>query len=237
MRAIPFLAALLLSAPLAGARSELELLQDRCAEQERQIRQLEEENVRLKSMTGTAAAAPAPVAVPVKKEVAVAPTKPAKSTSAEPLYGIVRKGDTLEKVAKRHGTTTAELIKLNQIKKPSLIQVGQKLRLPDHATAENGTPAAASSPSPPVVKKETAPSIEKATSATVLSSPLVSNTSKAISNTPRIKSVFVTEETSFGAFAKVHDTTTEKLNALNGLDLNPATVLAKGSELYIPAQP
>ena len=28
-----------------------------------------------------------------------------------------------------------------------------------------------------------------------------------------------------------------RLNALNGLDLTTATVLAKGSELYVPAQP
>ena len=56
MRAIPFLALLLLSSPIASASTELELLQDRCSEQERQIRQLEEENSRLKSLVNTAAA-------------------------------------------------------------------------------------------------------------------------------------------------------------------------------------
>ena len=59
MRTLPLLAALLLSSPIAGASTELELLQDRCSEQERQIRQLEVENSRLKSLMGTAAATPA----------------------------------------------------------------------------------------------------------------------------------------------------------------------------------
>ena len=61
--------------------------------------------------------------------------------------------------------------------------------------------------------------------------------SQTVSSVPRIKSVLVTEETDFGAFAAAHGTTTEKLNALNGHSLKPSTVLAKGSEFYVPAQP
>ena len=41
----------------------------------------------------------------------------------------------------------------------------------------------------------------------------------------------------YGEFAAKHGTDAERLNALNGLDLTTATVLAKGSELYVPAQP
>ena len=42
---------------------------------------------------------------------------------------------------------------------------------------------------------------------------------------------------SYGEFAAKHGTDTARLNDLNGLDLTTATVLAKGSELYVPAQP
>ena len=42
---------------------------------------------------------------------------------------------------------------------------------------------------------------------------------------------------SYGEFAAKHGTDIERLNSLNGLDLNTTTVLAKGSELYVPAQP
>ena len=41
----------------------------------------------------------------------------------------------------------------------------------------------------------------------------------------------------YGQFATQHGTDAERLNALNGLDLTTATILAKGSELYVPAQP
>ena len=37
--------------------------------------------------------------------------------------------------------------------------------------------------------------------------------------------------------AKNHNTTASRLDELNGLELDPSTVLAQGSELYIPAQP
>ena len=41
----------------------------------------------------------------------------------------------------------------------------------------------------------------------------------------------------YGDFAATHGTDTSRLNDLNGLDLTQTTVLAKGSELYVPAQP
>jgi hypothetical protein len=74
-------------------------------------------------------------------------------------------------------------------------------------------------------------------STTPAPAPLESTVSQTVSSAPRIKSVLVTEETDFSAFAAAHGTTTEKLNALNGHNLKPSTVLAKGSEFYVPAQP
>jgi len=54
---------------------------------------------------------------------------------------------------------------------------------------------------------------------------------------PVIRSIIIQDETSYGAFATQHGTTPDRLNDLNGLSLSTSTVLAKGSELYIPAQP
>lgn len=45
------------------------------------------------------------------------------------LY-VVERGDSLEKIAKNHGTTTAELQKLNNITDANKLQIGQKLLLP-----------------------------------------------------------------------------------------------------------
>lgn len=53
----------------------------------------------------------------------------------------------------------------------------------------------------------------------------------------KVRSVTVDNEMTYGDFAANHGTDTSRLNDLNGLDLTHATVLAKGSELYVPAQP
>lgn len=315
MRALPFLAAILFTTPFAGAKTELELLQDRCHEQERQIRQLEGENGRLKSLMTTAASTPAPVQAEAKKEDATTSTKEDAGT-----FGIVRNGDTLRKLAKRHGTTPDSLAKLNNLKSPFLIRAGQKLRLPEKTTgvqaaaaerpaaAVRGThqvkkgetlfsiarhygmgpeaiqdanpgvkasslkigqtlklgvnPAAAPAPvtktasnksvaakeisTKPVAKEasykpvaklaESKPKVTEETKTAASETPEPS-ASQAVTNAPRIRSISIDNETDFAAFAAAHGTSTAKLNALNGLNLTSGTVLAKGSELYVPAQP
>lgn len=53
----------------------------------------------------------------------------------------VKKGDNLTKIAKAYNTTVAELVKLNNIKNPNLIRIGQTLKLPGAPQADPGTPA------------------------------------------------------------------------------------------------
>ena len=287
MRALPILAAFLCATPLSdAATSELELLQGRCQEYERQIRQLEEENSRLKSLTATAAKTPAPVQAEANKVEA------AKDADE---YGIVRNGDTLRKIAKRHGTTPEALAKVNNIKNPSLIRAGQKLLLPEKSapapeaaapravvsasgthqvkqgetfysiarhygmsanalqaanprvkasglkigqTLRLGGKAAAETPAPaPASKVASTKPAPVAETKTESSSAPATPASQPVSDAPRIRSISIDKETEFAAFAAAHGTSTAKLNALNGLNLNSSTVLAKGSELYVPAQP
>lgn len=56
--------------------------------------------------------------------------KPEKATTTkeEQVY-VVQKGDTLTGIAKKYGTTVQSLVKLNNIKNPDLIRIGQKLRV------------------------------------------------------------------------------------------------------------
>jgi murein DD-endopeptidase len=74
----------------------------------------------------------APVAAPAKS---VAPAKtPAKAKApVKPKKGaktyIVVKGDNLTKIAKAHGSTVAELVKLNGIKDKNKISIGQVLKV------------------------------------------------------------------------------------------------------------
>lgn len=96
----------------------------------------------------------------------------------------------------------------------------QPISEPAPAPAEAPAPAPAPTPAP-VAEKSPAPAAPAAT------------------NAPdrKVHPVIIENEMTYGEFASQHGTDTERLNALNGLDLINATVLAKGSELYVPAQP
>ena len=50
-------------------------------------------------------------------------------TAANPVYYSVRKGDTLSKIARQHGTTVKKLCQLNGIKETSILSIGRKLRV------------------------------------------------------------------------------------------------------------
>lgn len=55
------------------------------------------------------------------------PSEP--SSTEQPQYYIVKKGDTLSSIAVEHNTTVSILCKLNKIKKNSVLRVGKKLRV------------------------------------------------------------------------------------------------------------
>ncbi len=47
-----------------------------------------------------------------------------------PLVYVVKRGDNLEEIARRHGTTIRALMQVNRIKSRNRIYVGQKLKIP-----------------------------------------------------------------------------------------------------------
>lgn len=51
----------------------------------------------------------------------------------------VKKGDTLSSIAQKHKTTVADLVRINKIKNPDLINIGQVLKLKeDYYTVKRG---------------------------------------------------------------------------------------------------
>ncbi len=79
------------------------------------------------------ASVPATDGVPLSGEaqpLAAAPVVPAASSY------VVRRGDTLEKIALRTGVSQSELIALNRIRNKNAIAVGQTLQLPSRPPAE-----------------------------------------------------------------------------------------------------
>jgi LysM repeat protein len=132
--------------------------QDAIAEELKALRQLiERQTKQLEVLTGqvarlsakveggpdaaVASSPPNPGAVPG----AVAPGEPGEYSvpAARPVAPpanthIVVKGDSLEKIAKTHGTTIGELQKLNRITDPKKLQIGQQLLLPPTAPKKEG---------------------------------------------------------------------------------------------------
>lgn len=278
--------ALVLGAPVAFSKSELEMLRDRCAEQENQIRRLEEENSRLKGPKES----PKPSTTTNRAPATSAPATATESNSKSATY-TVRSGDTLERISRKTGVNVAQLGKLNNLKPTTIIHPGLVLKLPAKAPASNEASRTVSSPAPKQEKAEktvssTTPkpaktekaektdkiekTVTKTTSEPTPASRTISNPAPAnktapapqptaqakaerptepVAKTPAattttgggakpvIRSIIIQDETNYGTFASSHGTTPDRLNELNGLSLSTSTVLAKGSELYIPAQP
>ena len=55
--------------------------------------------------------------------------KPSATQSSGKIH-VVRQGDTLSKIAKKHNTSVAKLCKLNGLRETSVLQIGQKIKIP-----------------------------------------------------------------------------------------------------------
>ena len=58
-----------------------------------------------------------------------------KEEAGHSLY-TVKKGDTISKIAARHGTTSKKIMELNSVKNANSIKIGQKLKLPADSAAD-----------------------------------------------------------------------------------------------------
>ncbi len=186
----------------------------------------------------------------------------AKSPTATAKNHKVQAGETFSSISKKHKLSTEEIIKANPKVNPSALRPGQVISL----GGESAPMTMISNPTPPATSQPAATPVTKAPAAVPNNipvstpappkpfanaeakplpaaspppAPVAENTAPAVTNAPdrKVHPVIIDNEMTYGEFANQHGTDTERLNALNGLDLINATVLAKGSELYVPAQP
>jgi len=151
---------------------------------------------------------------------------------------VVKKGDTLYGIARKNNTSVANILEQNQGLNPRKLRPGQSIAIATTqssssvakkapAVAKKATPA---SKSAPVVKKE-APKKKVAKAASA------AQQTQQVKHTPKqskVRTVSVTRQMTFGEFASAYGATVEQINTMNGLKLTKGTVLAQGSELYIP---
>lgn len=221
-----------LATPAVIGKSELETLRELCAEQERQIKQLEEENSRLQGVPKDTPVANVNESL-AKPTVASAPVAPAEAPALAPAKTHeIKQGETYYSIAKIYGISSAELAAANPKVKASALRPGQLLTLVAGAKKSSPTIAKplAAAAAPPVSEAKLPP-------ATPTVSPAPEKPQPSPSPEKKIRAVSVENKMTYGEFATQYGTNPERLNELNGLDLTAATVLAKGSELYVPAQP
>lgn len=140
----------------------------------------------------------------------------------------IQSGETLSAISRRYNIALDALLAANPGINPKTLKIGQKIRVPSTAVEEQKSTPPAASPASAV--KETPPASESAATEPTATEPAPAESEG------KIRTVMVDAEMTYGEFAAKHGTDIARLNDLNGLDLTGATVLAKGSELYVPAQ-
>ncbi|MFC7335821.1 LysM peptidoglycan-binding domain-containing protein [Haloferula chungangensis] len=124
MKATLLLIYLLASAAIATAKpSEMER---RLQEQERQIAQLETENSQLRWLIERRG-----IEIHDPSLTRPVTTSPGRQKSDPARSHVVKKGDTLSAIARKAHTTPEHLASLNQIEDPGLLQIGQRILLPE----------------------------------------------------------------------------------------------------------
>ena len=161
----------------------------------------------------------------------------------------IKAGDTLSSVSRRYKISLDALMAANPGINPNTLKVGQKIQLsgatqpktepePKPVIEEPKPKPPVTPPSEPKEKiKESAPVEETKPTTSVEPTEPPAKESAPTGPQSKVRTVMVETEITFGEFAAKHGTDIQRLNELNGLDLIAATVLAKGSELYVPNQP
>jgi len=173
---------------------------------------------------------------------ATAPRVASTSSQKANTYTI-KNGETFYSISRNQKTTVAKLIAANPTVKPTALRTGQVINL---GTSRNvpTQQLAASTRQTPVASLATAPTKSVLQTKRPQTRAAVTEPAPQPESTPikapvsevekKIHPVTIDGEMTYGDFAEKHGTDILRLNSLNGLDLNNSTVLAKGSELYVP---
>ncbi len=162
-------------------------------------------------------------------------TTPVKSTTPAQVASdgvhTIQSGDTFSSISRRYGMSVDSIIAANPGIDSKSLQLGQKIRLSSASSPKEQPPITRSTQTISTSKAES--KAETTASAAAASKNLVPET-EAPERIEQVKTFMVEAEITYGEFAAIHGTNITRLNDLNGLDLTASTVLAKGSELYVP---
>lgn len=132
----------------------------------------------------------------------------------------VAANETFYSIAKTYDVTVDALIKENPSINPKTLRIGKIVQIPGKAKTTDPSPVSAPT--------------QDLNASSQSSLPLANSSSPVTQPRASDKPVKITKEISYSDFAQAHNTTTTRLDEINGLRLDPTTILAQGSELYIP---
>lgn len=167
--------------------------------------------------------------LPIKSTGSIKSTDSTKVAS-EGVHTI-QSGDTFSSISRRYGMSVESLIAANPGINSKSLQLGQEIRLSPTSSPKEQPPTARSTQTISTSKAEA--KAEPTSSAAADSKNFVPE-KEAPERVEQVKTFMVEAEITYGEFAAIHGTNITRLNDLNGLDLTASTVLAKGSELYVP---
>lgn len=166
---------------------------------------------------------------------------------------VVKSGETFYSIARMHDVSVTSLTLANPKVNPGRLQVGQKLSIeasarPASEARRPSAPKVASKPRSQTKPKERAKVAERVDPP----KPKARQTKEVVRNAPadrgrasvdrkpvakpepEIRTITVHKQITYGQFASKYGASTSQLNELNGLSLSKNTMLAIGSELYVP---
>ena len=175
---------------------------------------------------------PTPPSAAHAESVAAANLETATPTLAAEHSHTIQPGDTFTKIAKQYEVSVNSLISANPTIKPTALRPGQKILLPlSDKSSTQETPKESPDTS---IKAE-------AEKGDPQSSPIIDDKSfgDGIDTNPVLfqataRTIATDREMTYGELAALYGTETDRLNSLNGLDLQPGTLVVKGADLLVP---
>lgn len=202
-------------------------------------------------MIGQKLRIPGATAAPAPRSTSSGRTEMAKKSAPAPVKAsgkhTVKSGETFYSIARQHKVSVQSLVAANPKVRPTSLHVGQSLRVDGNAksavvksskSTSAARPLKPTSTPRPMMKTPSTRAAEHVeapkTKEIVRNAPADSKTISTASSEPAIRTITVHQQMTYGQFASKHGASTTQLNALNGLSLSKNTMLAKGSELYVP---
>lgn len=198
----------------------------------------------------TAASASAPVRKSTSPgETRMARKAPAPAATKSAGRHKVRSGETFYSIARQYKVSVNSLMAANPKVRPERLGVGQILVIDGSAKVADRGPAVLT-PLASLPEAKSRKKVPGTRAAEYVEEPKKkTRTKEVVRNAPAdrkqssssrrgagsaIRTITVHQQMTYGQFASKYGASTSQLNALNGLSLSKNTMLAKGSELYVP---